>query len=328
VCLHLPGFEAETTQLDRKFVGALCFVSAEESSSDNQLRHMLLGCDDINQIANQKGGATLEALISSVAAMVRQLGNGPAAAAPQKAPTRKEKESDIRKLCRECPEVSDVLISSFCAAMQSSRVATALVPFPALFKRAGVGGGPQLTEMEGRRMDSRDQSAVRAAMQACRSVHEMGYEAGVIEGYKEDQVSLLWWILCEGWAGKRNLKLRRLPPVEAAGYEAGPVCVIDIEHVPGGKSTPFDDAAKATGKPMATIAYHGSAGDNFHSILRTGLENRSGGRFQRTGAPYSTLFQRCFNAVSTLFQRCLNAVSAASTLFQRCFNAVSTLFQR
>lgn len=29
-------------------------------------------------------------------------------------------------------------------------------------------------------------------------------------------------------------------------------------------------------------AYHGSPGENWHSIVRLGLENRSGGRFERT----------------------------------------------
>lgn len=282
VALHVPGLGGVPHSDDvmaQLVHGAVCFVSADESSHDERLKALLAGCETVNLTASQEEGATLTQLISAVANMSSSsLGaDSPRRVCTRTATTRQEMEHSIVALCRECPEVADVLLSAFAAALRSSRVATALLPFPSPFKRVSspVPNGNEPAQ-------SRNFEAVRAAMEACRSVYEMTHGAGVVESYGSPTVELLWWILRADSGSK--FSVNRADSGPGAGTSKGPVCVIDIEHE-AGHNSPFDEAVAASGRPPTT-AYHGSGGDNWHSILRLGLENRSGGRFQRTGAVF------------------------------------------
>ena len=183
-------------------------------------------------------------------------------------------ESKIRQLCQEEPEVCDILISAFFSAMKSSRASTALVPFPASFKKERFDGSPA---------KERDHGAIRDAMSECPSVVAMASEdASVLSTLSDETIELLWWILCLEPPSRRFTVRKRNGNGRLGTGE--PICVLDIDWGED-PNLPFE-MAQSTMKVPPTVAYHGSPGDNWHSILRMGLENRSGGRFERTGAVF------------------------------------------
>ena len=196
VALFVRGFGVRYDTVDMPVQGAVCFVSAEESSRDEKLKTLLAGCEKVNQNA-RKDDATLRQLLTIIGEMSSE----------GRAPTRQEMAHGVRKLCRDAPEVVDVLLSAFSAALRSSRVATALLPFPAPFKRS-----PSVTSPgDSPRLQARDFEAVRAAMEPVRAVREMAHRPGLIEGYDDATLDLLWWILCAAPGPKFSVNASKQP---------------------------------------------------------------------------------------------------------------------
>lgn len=208
---------------------------------------------------------------------------------------RAELEAAIYERCRDSPEGADFLISSFVQSLRSYRRPTVCAPFPApLFPKQGPLPDKDFAAAE-------DCIALLPSVAAIAGGGTPGGQLAArqrspIEALPSRALRLLHWLL---GAHRRRLRLLPdpvhelegklppgrspwLPPALTGGASWKPDFVLEVQELPtAAASHPFEEFCTRHGSFMA---FHGTAAENLHSILRCGLIVGTGTQLQRNGA--------------------------------------------
>ena len=215
-------------------------------------------CEAIGRVAAE--AATVQTLCVQVARLVCEQ-------RPDAEETAEEllarRRSETLRVLRADPVAFDFLLTSFQVALRSYRRSSVAVPFPDEHATSGPAGDA-------------DYDGVAKALDA---VPRLGMLAGALGNLPETTTGVLHW-LAESARPLRLVARKRIED-KFKSQKAMPSCTqLDVGMQP---SPEFRALAEQHG---TTLGFHGSALENFHSILRNGLRNMSNTRYMRTGAAF------------------------------------------
>jgi poly [ADP-ribose] polymerase 6/8 len=175
-------------------------------------------------------------------------------------------------------EVVGLLVAMASAAVHSSRKGTIFDPFPTVVH-------PQNPNEFAFHPQRKDYARVAAALDAIPSMKEFLQNPSFSELKKKiDRQNELSYPLLQWIVSSNRSHIVKLPRSKILKSMKTPHQFLLLSSPPA-KESAFRIAKKAHG---STFAFHGSNIENWHSILRNGLLNASGTRYQIHGAAYGS----------------------------------------
>eukprot|EP01061_Rhynchopus_euleeides_P033827 TRINITY_DN5710_c0_g2_i5.p1 TRINITY_DN5710_c0_g2~~TRINITY_DN5710_c0_g2_i5.p1 ORF type:complete len:500 (+),score=202.32 TRINITY_DN5710_c0_g2_i5:117-1616(+) len=200
--------------------------------------------------------------------------------------------------------VVDLLVLMARQAALSGRWKIIFNPYPTIFD-------PNDPKKKILHPDAKNIDKVRKIFEAFPSVKDMYTNQSTEERMEKNSTwayPLLQWILSSNTS--HLVKLRKEQRIQSV---TTPHQYLLVSAAPS-KQEQFDALKR---KYKTTFAYHGSATENWHSILRNGLYSASGTEFQVNGAAYGSGIYLSPNAQVSLGYSQLSAVADDATAKQR-----------
>jgi len=203
---------------------------------------------------------------------------------------------DVRDMIGRDVPAADILFSVFYSAVRSYRRDTLVRPFPDHFKVEGSteGGAAEDPHNFERLMEAAEALPPMASLMAPTD----GAHTTVLDG---DALVTVGWLISRCPLRLNTLSPAMYEPIQAksgaATYKLPPDHIFGVEHrEPSPRSRRFDELAKDHG---VITCYHGTALENFHSILMNGfLSHFNKAALYGEGTYFSTDLSVCMGFIA------------------------------